>query len=105
MVIEYLFQRDVQFMRHDLGEGGAQALTDLAVGGQNLHCAILIFVQPCHGLDSRVMAIMGHYNAAQITDFLNTSIESKAANLTAALLNYKQEHFPEYDAFSEFTLE
>ena len=26
-------------------------------------------------------------------------------NLTAALLSYKQEHFPEYDAFSEFTLE
>ena len=55
--------------------------------------------------DSSVMELMQRYNVAQITDFLNTAIESKAANLTAALLSYKQEHFPEYDAFSEFTLE
>ena len=55
--------------------------------------------------DSSVMELMQRYNAAQITDFLNTAIENKAVNLTAALLSYKQEHFPEYDAFSEFTLE
>mgnify|MGYP000263093051 CR=1 FL=1 len=55
--------------------------------------------------DSTVMELMQRYNAAQITDFLNTAIESKASNLTAALLDYKREHFPEYDAFSEFTLE
>ena len=54
---------------------------------------------------STAFIIMDRYNVAQITDFLNTAIESKAANLTAALLDYKQEHFPEYDAFSEFTLE
>ena len=55
--------------------------------------------------DISVMELMQRYNAAQITDFLNTAIENKAVNLTAALLAYKQEHFPEYDAFSEFTLE
>ena len=55
--------------------------------------------------DISVMELMQRYNAAQITDFLNTAIENKAVNLTAALLSYKQEHFPEYDAFSEFTLE
>ena len=55
--------------------------------------------------DISVMNLMDRYNAAQITDFLNTAIENKAVNLTAALLAYKQEHFPEYDAFSEFTLE
>ena len=55
--------------------------------------------------DSSVMELMQRYNVAQITDFLNTAIENKAVNLTAALLSYKQEHFPEYDAFSEFTLE
>ena len=55
--------------------------------------------------DISVMELMQRYNAAQITDFLNAAIENKAVNLTAALLSYKQEHFPEYDAFSEFTLE
>ena len=55
--------------------------------------------------DSSVMELMQRYNVAQITDFLNAAIENKAVNLTAALLSYKQEHFPEYDAFSEFTLE
>ncbi len=55
--------------------------------------------------DISVMEMMQRYNAAQITDFLNTAIENKAVNLTAALLAYKQAHFPEYDAFSEFTLE
>ena len=55
--------------------------------------------------DISVMNLMDRYNAAQITDFLNTAIENKAVNLTAALLAYKQGHFPEYDTFSEFTLE
>ena len=55
--------------------------------------------------DISVMELMQRYNVAQITDFLNAAIENKAVNLTAALLSYKQEHFPEYDAFSEFTLE
>ena len=55
--------------------------------------------------DISIMELMHRYNAAQTTDFLNTAIESKAVNLTAALLSYKQEYFPEYDAFSAFVLE
>ena len=55
--------------------------------------------------DTDVIALLDRYNVAQITEFLNIAMEAHAPNLTAALLDYKQTHFPEYDAFSEFTLE
>ena len=66
MIIEYLFQRDVQFMRHDFGEGGTQALADFAVGGQDLHRAILIFVQPRHGLDNVALTGAGKARAVEV---------------------------------------
>jgi hypothetical protein len=55
--------------------------------------------------DALVMNIMNRYNAHQITEFLRIAIESNAAQLTAALLAYKNNMFPQYDEFSEFTLE
>ena len=55
--------------------------------------------------DVLVMNIMNRYNAHQITEFLRIAIESNAALLTAALLAYKNNMFPQYDEFSEFTLE
>lgn len=55
--------------------------------------------------DTSVLQMLDCYIVAQITDFLNTAIESKATNLTTALLTYKQEHYPDYNAFDEFTLE
>ena len=55
--------------------------------------------------DVGILAMLASYNAAQITEFLNMAVESKATNLTAALLEYKHTHFPAYDAFAEFTLD
>ena len=53
-------------MRHDLGERGAQALPDLAVGGQNLHGAVLILVQPRHGLDEVTLTGAGEARAVEV---------------------------------------
>ena len=55
--------------------------------------------------DVGILAMLASYNAAQITEFLNMAVESKATNLTAALLEYKHTRFPAYDAFAEFTLD
>ncbi len=48
---------------------------------------------------------LSEFSAAQITDFINLAIDSKATRCTAVLLSYKNEHFPEYADMNEFTLD
>ena len=45
------------------------------------------------------------FTASQITSLLNLAINSKADKCTALLLNYKNEHFPEYADINEFSLD
>ena len=48
---------------------------------------------------------LSEFSAAQITDFINLAIDSKATRCTAVLLSYKNEHFAEYADMNEFTLD
>ena len=41
----------------------------------------------------------------QILKYIRIANESNAVNLTAMLLEYKNEHFSEVDPFAEFTLD
>jgi len=45
------------------------------------------------------------FTAAQISEWLNIAISKKSSRCTAFLLNYKQEHFAQYENVEEFTLD
>ena len=45
------------------------------------------------------------FTLAQITEFINQASEHNCSNVTAALLEYKNEHFAEYDPMERFWLE
>ena len=55
--------------------------------------------------DVSVMDWMQNFSLAQITEFISSAQESQATNVLAALLEYKNEHFADYDPMVEFTLE
>jgi hypothetical protein len=54
--------------------------------------------------DIEIMNIIDHYTAAQVMHFINIAIEAGAINVTAALMEYKNSVFPEYNPFEELTL-
>ena len=45
------------------------------------------------------------FTASQISSLLNLAIENKSEKCTALLLNYKNEHFPEFAEVNEFSLD
>ena len=45
------------------------------------------------------------FTAAQISEWQNIAINKKSSRCTAFLLNYKQEHFAQYESVEEFTLD
>lgn len=55
--------------------------------------------------DITILEDMDNYDAAQITEFIDIAAKNKAVQVSAALLEYKNKKFPNYDAFAEFTLE
>ena len=55
--------------------------------------------------DSSVMNQMEHFTLAQITEFIKTAQEAGATGVLAALLDYKNAHFADFDPMDEFTLE
>ena len=55
--------------------------------------------------DLTVMDYVQGCNVAQITDFIAAAQEANAANVLAALLDYKNANFSDFDPMDEFTLE
>ena len=55
--------------------------------------------------DVSVAQWLDWFTLAQITEFITLATTAEAHNVTALLLEYKQQHYPDTDAFSEFTLE
>ena len=55
--------------------------------------------------DISVMSYMDQYNVSQITEFIEIAIKNKANNLIAALLEYKNNRYPEYDEFTCFEID
>lgn len=51
------------------------------------------------------LEILDRFTAAQISEFVNLAIDSKAARCTALLMDYKNEHYPEYADVNEFSLD
>ena len=55
--------------------------------------------------DVRVMDLMGEFTLAQIIDFIKIAQEHNAVNVLAALLEYKNNTYPDYDVMDEFVLD
>ena len=55
--------------------------------------------------DISAMDFVRGCNIAQITDFIAAAQEANAVNVLAALLEYKNAHFADFDPMDEFTLE
>ena len=55
--------------------------------------------------DASVMNQMERFTLAQITEFIGIAQENSATNVTALLLNYKNENFGDFDPMAEFTLD
>ena len=55
--------------------------------------------------DVTVMDMMGSFTLAQITEFIAAAQETNAVNVLAALMEYKNNNFADFDPMNEFTLE
>ncbi len=55
--------------------------------------------------DVSVMDLMPGFTLAQITEFITAAQEANATNVLAALLEYKNANFADFDPMDEFTLE
>ena len=55
--------------------------------------------------DVGVMDIMDGFTLAQITEFIKVATENNCTNVTALLLDYKNQNFADFDPMEEFSLE
>ena len=55
--------------------------------------------------DASIVNALNGFTLAQITEFIRIATENHAANVTAVLLNYKNEKFPDFDPLAEFSLD
>ena len=55
--------------------------------------------------DLSVVQLFDRFTLAQITEFIAAAQEADAHNVLAALLDYKNAHFADFDPMAEFTLE
>ena len=55
--------------------------------------------------DASMAGMLAGVTLAQVEEYLKLSVESQAANCTAALLEYKKEHFGDVDPMDAFVLE
>lgn len=55
--------------------------------------------------DATVVDVLDCFTLAQVTELLNLAIENQCTNCTAALLEYKNRKFPDFDPMDVFTLE
>lgn len=55
--------------------------------------------------DPTVMDLMPGFTLTQITEFIAAAQEANATNVLAALLEYKNVNFADFDPMDEFTLE
>lgn len=55
--------------------------------------------------DATVVNVLDSFTLAQVTELMNLAIENQCVNCTAALLEYKNRKFPDFDPMDVFTLE
>lgn len=54
---------------------------------------------------NHIVTMLDSATLAQVMQYLNLAIENGKTNVTTELLNYKNEHFPDFAPLAEFTLD
>ena len=98
--------------RHFLDLNGELILQDFSVGKPSRaanHIIGLLDKWTAYGRvlkdDATVVDVLDSFTLAQVTELLNLAIENSCTNCTAALLEYKNQKFPDFDPMDVFTLE
>ena len=55
--------------------------------------------------DASVVEQMDSFTVAQIIEFISMAQEAGAVNVTAALLDYRNKNYPDYNVMDEFVLD
>ena len=55
--------------------------------------------------DITVMKIIDEFTLAQVMEFITAAQEAQASNVLAAIMEYKNNKYPDFDPMSEFTLD
>ena len=55
--------------------------------------------------DTTIAQVLPQFTLAQITEFINVASEHNCTNVNAVLLDYKNQHFADFDPMDEFTLD
>lgn len=55
--------------------------------------------------DTSIQNMLPGFSLAQITEFINVATENNCPNVTALLLDYKNQHFADFDPMEEFSLD
>lgn len=55
--------------------------------------------------DTSISAFLPQFTLAQITEFIKVATENNCTNVTALLLDYKNQNFADFDPMEEFSLE
>ena len=55
--------------------------------------------------DMSIIKLMDAFTLEQICDFISVAIESRSVNVLASLMDYKNEHFKDFDPIDKFLLE
>ena len=98
--------------RHFLDLNGELILQDFSVGKPSRaanHIIGLLDKWTAYGRvlkdDATVVDVLDSFTMAQVTELLNLAIENSSTGCTAALLEYKNTHFADFDPMDVFTLE
>ena len=101
-----------QFQRHWMDQDARVVFGKLKVGKES-RAANHVLVKLDRWLaaervlkdDATVVDVLDSFTLAQVTELLNLAIENSCANCTAALLEYKNRKFTDFDPMDVFTLE
>ena len=109
---ELTFDGGTAVERHYLNLTGELVLDEFKVQTRNRrsnHIVALLDQWTVYGRvandDASVVKSLDSFTLAQVTEILNFAIENQRVNCTAALLEYKNKKFPDFDPMEIFTLE
>ena len=102
----------IDWRRHDISVNDRFEIKSIRINSKNRRSNhVIYYLDKCtiYGKLERdeveSLPDLNGYTAAQISAFLSFSIEHNAVKCTATLLDYKNEHFADFSAMDEFTLD
>ena len=103
----------IDYRRHDIGMDDRFEIKSFSVGRDmsrtvNHIVAYLdrvMIVERIKKDDVTIASFLNSFTLAQITEFIKVATENNCTNVTALLLDYKNQNFADFDPMEEFSLE